>query len=76
VGLGLAIVREIARAHGGDVHLDTSTARGARFVVRMPLIDRQERDAVPVEDAGLLFTAGWGLGSLRARERIAERRGA
>jgi two-component system heavy metal sensor histidine kinase CusS len=36
-GLGLAIVREIARAHGGDVQLDAHRPRGARFVVRLPL---------------------------------------
>ena len=36
-GLGLAIVREIARAHGGDVQLDATTRCGARFVVRLPL---------------------------------------
>src|SRR6185437_6705571 len=35
-GLGLAIVREIARAHGGDVQLDPSAPSGARFVVRLP----------------------------------------
>jgi two-component system, OmpR family, sensor kinase len=39
-GLGLAIVRAIARAHGGDVHLDAAPCRlrGARFVVRLPLL--------------------------------------
>jgi two-component system, OmpR family, sensor kinase len=35
-GLGLAIGRSIARAHGGDVWVDDS-ARGARFVVRLPV---------------------------------------
>jgi two-component system, OmpR family, sensor kinase len=35
-GLGLAIGRGIARAHGGDLRVDDS-ARGARFVVRLPL---------------------------------------
>jgi two-component system heavy metal sensor histidine kinase CusS len=38
-GLGLAIAREIARAHGGDVMLDTAARenqRGARFVVSLP----------------------------------------
>jgi two-component system heavy metal sensor histidine kinase CusS len=39
-GLGLAIAREIARAHGGDVDLDTTAPRGARFVVRLPLWQR------------------------------------
>ncbi|MEY4578534.1 MAG: Histidine kinase, gyrase and HSP90-like ATPase [Pseudomonadota bacterium] len=33
-GLGLAIAREIARAHGGDVHVEAvpATGFGARFV--------------------------------------------
>jgi two-component system heavy metal sensor histidine kinase CusS len=35
-GLGLAIGRSIARAHGGELRVDDS-ARGARFVVRLPL---------------------------------------
>jgi signal transduction histidine kinase len=37
-GLGLAIVREIARAHGGDVTLapDDAARGGATFVVSLP----------------------------------------
>jgi two-component system heavy metal sensor histidine kinase CusS len=35
-GLGLAIGRSIARAHGGELHVDDSD-HGARFVVRLPL---------------------------------------
>ncbi len=31
VGLGLALAREIARAHGGELELDTSVAQGATF---------------------------------------------
>ncbi|MFF3671918.1 sensor histidine kinase [Microtetraspora malaysiensis] len=39
-GLGLAIVRDIAEAHGGTVTVEESASGGARFVVRLPLADR------------------------------------
>jgi signal transduction histidine kinase len=37
VGLGLAIVSEIVRAHGGRIHVGDSSLGGARFVVELPL---------------------------------------
>ncbi len=37
VGLGLAIARDIARAHGGDVRLDQSELGGLRAVVQIPV---------------------------------------
>ncbi|MDH5256246.1 MAG: ATP-binding protein [Gammaproteobacteria bacterium] len=36
-GLGLAVVRSVVEAHGGDVRLDSSDGTGARFVLRLPL---------------------------------------
>ena len=37
-GLGLSIVREIARAHGGEAHVREGEARtGALFELRLPL---------------------------------------
>jgi signal transduction histidine kinase len=36
-GLGLALCRRIVAAHGGTLELDTAYARGARFVVRLPV---------------------------------------
>jgi signal transduction histidine kinase len=36
-GLGLAVSRAIARAHGGDLAADGARAGGARFALRLPL---------------------------------------
>jgi two-component system osmolarity sensor histidine kinase EnvZ len=36
VGLGLAIARDVARGHGGDIRLDRSPLGGLRAVVRLP----------------------------------------
>jgi two-component system OmpR family sensor kinase len=37
VGLGLAIARNLARGHGGDIVLEDRAAPGARFVFSLPL---------------------------------------
>ncbi|MGE3411293.1 MAG: ATP-binding protein [Dehalococcoidia bacterium] len=37
-GLGLAIVRELVQAHGGDVHAESTAASGTTFTVRLPAI--------------------------------------
>lgn len=39
VGLGLAIARALARAHGGDVELRDTAGPGACFVIRLPIAD-------------------------------------
>ena len=36
LGLGLFIVREVVRAHGGTVEVETSDRRGTTFTVRLP----------------------------------------
>ncbi len=37
-GLGLAIAREVARAHGGEVTIDDSPLGGARFTLTLPIV--------------------------------------
>jgi len=37
-GLGLMIVREVARAHGGDVDVVSSKQSGTTFIIRLPRI--------------------------------------
>jgi signal transduction histidine kinase len=37
VGLGLSLVRQIARRHGGDVRCEARTPKGSRFVIELPL---------------------------------------
>ncbi len=37
LGLGLTITRNLVRAHGGEVILDSCEGQGACFTVRLPL---------------------------------------
>lgn len=39
-GIGLALVKHIAVAHGGSVDVESEEGRGSTFVVRMPALDR------------------------------------
>lgn len=43
-GIGLAIVRQIVAAHGGDVHVEPAPSQGARFVVTLPIADAASHD--------------------------------
>jgi two-component system osmolarity sensor histidine kinase EnvZ len=36
-GLGLAIARDIIRAHGGEIHLSESRMGGLKATIRVPL---------------------------------------
>jgi len=38
-GIGLAVVRQIARAHGGQAYVTTAPGGGARFVVEIPGVE-------------------------------------
>jgi len=36
-GLGLTVVYEVARAHGGTVQVESKAGAGARFTIELPL---------------------------------------
>jgi signal transduction histidine kinase len=38
VGLGLAVVRQIVQAHGGDIHYQASKYQGAQFTLTLPKV--------------------------------------
>lgn len=40
-GLGLALVKEFARAMGGDASVESELGVGSQFTVRLPIIDRE-----------------------------------
>jgi signal transduction histidine kinase len=56
-GIGLAVVRELVDAHGGDVGLESAPGRGTRFRVTLPAL-RPERVPAPLLGRALVSAAG------------------
>ena len=43
-GVGLALCKRIVESHGGDMWLDTDYLDGARFAIRLPIVDEEENE--------------------------------
>jgi signal transduction histidine kinase len=52
LGLGLAICRTIATAHGGRIWAANNAERGATFTVMLPATDRQSEEPAESEVPG------------------------
>lgn len=67
-GLGLAIVRSIARAHGGDVRLVEQHGPGARFELELPagqlVLPTPEDEAITKELETPAHAARWAAGEV------------
>jgi signal transduction histidine kinase len=45
-GLGLSLVRHIARAHGGDVLVESAPNKGSKFTIALPLVPPSQNGGV------------------------------
>lgn len=50
-GLGLSIAAKIVQEHGGSISSESNSPKGARFVVRIPLMETAPQAAQPAEIA-------------------------
>jgi signal transduction histidine kinase len=44
-GLGLVVVRQVTREHGGDIEVESERGKGTRFRLRLPVAAEQKTDA-------------------------------
>ncbi len=51
-GLGLSIAAKIVQEHGGSIRAESNSPKGARFLLRIPLLDTSAQNERPVAENG------------------------
>ena len=51
-GLGLSIAAKIVQEHGGSIRAEANSPKGARFLLRLPLMDAEMQSGPPVLQGG------------------------
>ncbi len=51
-GLGLAIAAKIVQEHGGSLRAESNSPKGARFVLRLPLMESNAQPPQPEQESG------------------------